>query len=96
MLRLTIGGSDFDFEPWAYNEFPENDASLSNFTKLDPRDARKVEQIKQLMEISNNKNIKFYGTAWSPPKWMKTNNAWTGPSALKLEYYQTWADYHLK
>ncbi len=36
------------------------------------------------------------GAAWSPPKWMKTNNEWTGFSALRDEYYQTWADYHVK
>lgn len=27
---------------------------------------------------------------------MKTNNAWTGLGVLKDEYYQTWADYHVK
>lgn len=27
---------------------------------------------------------------------MKTNNKWTGISRLKKEYYQTWADYHLR
>lgn len=27
---------------------------------------------------------------------MKTNNDWSGASALKQEYYQTWADYHLR
>lgn len=27
---------------------------------------------------------------------MKTNNAWSGRNALKPEYYQTWADYHLR
>lgn len=29
-------------------------------------------------------------------RWMKTNNAWSGRSALKPEYYQTWADYHIR
>lgn len=27
---------------------------------------------------------------------MKTNNDWTGFGSLKEEYYQTWADYHVK
>lgn len=27
---------------------------------------------------------------------MKTNNAWSGRNALKPEFYQTWADYHLR
>lgn len=41
-LRTSIGGCDFDLEPWAYNELPEHDVSLSNFTKLDDRDLLKV------------------------------------------------------
>lgn len=27
---------------------------------------------------------------------MKTNGDWTGFSSLRDEYYQTWADYHVK
>ncbi|KNC29753.1 hypothetical protein FF38_05244 [Lucilia cuprina] len=96
LLRMSIGGSDFDLEPWAYNELPENDAQLTNFTKLDPRDAIKAEQIHRLKKVAKLENLKIKGAAWSPPKWMKSNNAWTGFSHLKKEYYQTWADYHLK
>lgn len=96
IIRTSIGGCDFDLEPWAYNELPENDVSLSNFTKLDPRDEEKVAFVKSLMQTSNNFDIKLIGSAWSPPKWMKSNNDWTGFSSLKDEYYQTWADYHLK
>lgn len=93
---MSIGGCDFDLSPWAYNEQPENDPLLSNFTKLDDRDLQKVEQIHRLKEVSNLENLKIKGAAWSPPKWMKSNLAWTGFSHLKKEYYQTWADYHLK
>lgn len=42
MTRIPIGGCDFDLEPWAYNEFPENDTVLSNFTRLDKRDLDRV------------------------------------------------------
>lgn len=78
MMRLPIGGCDFDLEPWAYNEEPKNDIALSNFTSLDPRDMQRNDQLHQLMEITRNFDIKFVGSAWSPPKWMKTNNEWTG------------------
>lgn len=27
---------------------------------------------------------------------MKTNGEWSGRNALKAEFYQTWADYHLR
>lgn len=96
MMRVPIGGCDFDFAPWAYNELPKNDAALSNFTKLNPLDEQKVRQIHALVEASQNKEIKFLGAAWSPPRWMKSNNAWSGLSSLLPQYYATWAQYHLK
>lgn len=96
MMRIPIGGCDFDLEPWAYNELPENDFKLSNFTQLDPRDLERITEIKNLMNVADVSDLKFVGAAWSSPKWMKTNNAWTGFSALKSEYYQTYADYHVK
>uniref|UniRef100_A0A182IUS7 Glucosylceramidase n=1 Tax=Anopheles atroparvus TaxID=41427 RepID=A0A182IUS7_ANOAO len=95
-MRIPIGGCDFDLDPWAYNELPVNDAALSNFTKLDDRDLVKVSQIKELIDVTNNSDIRVIGAAWSPPRWMKTNNDWTGASRLKPEYYQTWADYHVR
>lgn len=96
MMRIPIGGCDFDVEPWAYNESPADDTRLSNFTRLDERDLSRVAQIKVLKEITNNKDIKLVGSAWSPPRWMKTNNEWSGMATLKPEFYQTWADYHLQ
>lgn len=96
IMRMPIGGCDFDLQPWAYNEFPLNDSTLSNFTELDERDVRKVKQIQSLIEVTKNDDIKFLGAAWSPPKWMKSNNDWTGQSSLLQQYYSTWANYHLK
>jgi len=96
MMRMPIGGCDFDLEPWAYNENPKNDIKLANFTNLDNRDIYRINQIKKLKTISNNYDIKHMSSAWSPPPWMKSNNDWTGYSRLKNEYFQTWADYHLK
>jgi glucosylceramidase len=96
MMRIPIGGCDFDLHPWAYNETPEKDLNLSNFTNLDQRDLRRIEQIRELEHFTNNHDIKFVGTAWSSPPWMKTNNDWTGYGFLKEEYYQTWAEYHVK
>ncbi|XP_058057190.1 lysosomal acid glucosylceramidase-like [Anopheles bellator] len=95
-MRVPIGGCDFDLEPWAYNELPVNDGALSNFSTLDDRDLVKVSQIQQLIEVADNRDIRIIGAAWSPPRWMKTNNDWTGASRLKPEYYQAWADYHVR
>lgn len=97
-LRVPIGGCDFDLSPWAYNELPENDANLSNFTQLDSRDLIRNRQLKELMRVSKNHGVKILGVNWGPPKWMKEKNDWNGGenNKLKKEYYQTFADYHLK
>jgi len=94
-IRTSIGGCDFDLVPWAYNEEPEGDHLLSNFTELDQRDLLKLSILKEI-ETQTGVKIKLLGTAWSPPRWMKTNGKWTGLSALKSEYYETWADYHVR
>ncbi|KAG5671449.1 hypothetical protein PVAND_001645 [Polypedilum vanderplanki] len=96
LMRIPIGGCDFDLASWTYNEKPEHDPYLSNFTHLDERDLDKIKQINELKKITKNNDIKIFGAAWSPPIWMKTNNEYTGLSALREEYYQTWADYHVK
>lgn len=96
LMRIPIGGCDFDLEPWAYLENSPNDTRLANFTVLDPRDLNRIKQLKKLKEITGNHEIKLVGAAWSPPRWMKTNNAWSGYGYLKPEYYQTWADYHFQ
>lgn len=98
LLRIPIGGSDFDLGPWAYNEYPENDVFLSNFTKLDRRDVRRNEQIKDVMDITSNRKLKILSVVWSPPVWMKTIHRWPGYNynEIKPEYYQTYADYYLK
>lgn len=69
MMRIPIGGCDFDLAPWAYNEQPINDEKLSNFTRLDSRDLRRIQQINDIKKVANIKAIKLFGTAWSPPKW---------------------------
>lgn len=42
MMRIPIGGCDFDLAPWAYNELPSNDVNLTNFSQLDQRDLDRV------------------------------------------------------
>jgi len=62
---MSIGGSDFDMEPWAYNEWPRNDPQLSNFTSLDPRDLQKIEQLNRLKTVGQLDELKIMGAAWS-------------------------------
>ncbi|KAH8383151.1 hypothetical protein KR009_007092, partial [Drosophila setifemur] len=95
LMRISIGGCDFDLEAWSYAE-EEGDTLLSDMDELDERDVARVAQIKRLIEISGVKNLLVKGAAWSSPPWMKTNNRWTGFGRLKRDYYQLWADYHLR
>lgn len=98
MLRLSIGGTSFDTEPWTYSEKPENDTSFPEFNKLDARDVQRNLQIKEIMKISNNRDFKILSVPYSAPPWMKVNNNFAGGanSQLKTQYYQAWADYYLR
>lgn len=95
MLRISIGGSDFDTEQWAYNQLPANDLFPTNFTFLGDSDIRKVQQIHAIKKAANIKDVKIFGSAWSPPPWMKSWGGWSTGS-LNEQYYQTWANYHEK
>lgn len=98
MLRLTIGGSDFDLEQWTYAMEPENDTNLSSFTSLDERDIVRNMQIQEIRKTTGNDDILILGAAWSPPRWMKAKQQWYGHTDNQLlpEFYQTWADYHAR
>ena len=52
--------------------------------------------MKQAMELSKNGPIKFFGSTWAAPLWMKTNNKYYGNGFIKKEFYQTWADYFVR
>lgn len=98
ILRIPIGGSDYDLEQWTYAMEPENDTELSSFTELDERDKIRNAQIKEAKEITGNDDIILLGATWSPPRWMKANRQWYRKTDNQVlpEYYQTWADYHVK
>lgn len=98
LLRMPIGGCDFDLEPWQYNEYPANEKQLTNFTALHPYDVQRIKYVKQLMNATQNSDIKIALAAWSAPRWMKTEHRWEGLNGnqLRKEYYQTWADFHVQ
>lgn len=47
------------------------------------------------MNMTNN-DFKLFGTAWTAPAWMKTNDKLTGIGFLNISMYELWADYHVK
>ncbi|XP_022829498.1 glucosylceramidase-like [Spodoptera litura] len=95
MIRVPIAGCDFSEYPYTYAESPWNDATLSNFSLTHHDFFLKLPMIKRAQSVAPDE-IKITASTWSPPIWMKTNEAITGFAQLKREYYQAFADYHLR
>ncbi|XP_063530263.1 lysosomal acid glucosylceramidase-like [Cydia strobilella] len=95
LLRVPIGGADFSTHPYTYNEEPWYDHALSNFS-LTPEDYfYKLPMIKRSLAVATDE-VKITASTWSPPVWMKTNERITGFGTVKPEYYQAYADYHIR
>ncbi|CAH0402650.1 unnamed protein product [Chilo suppressalis] len=95
MLRVPIGGCDFSTHPYAYNEQPSDDLTLSNFSLAYEDYQYKIPMIKSILQTAVNP-VHILATTWSPPLWMKTDEMWGQENELKPEYYQTYADYHIR
>lgn len=89
-LRISIGASDLNPEPFTYDDVA-GDTTLEHFS-LEP-DSDLIAMLKQILTI--NPNIKILGSPWSAPIWMKDNNNSKGGSLLP-EYYGTYAQYFVK
>ncbi|XWW44768.1 glucosylceramidase [Fibrella sp. USSR17] len=93
-LRVSIGASDLDDRVFSYDDLPagEADPTLAKFS-LAPDQVHLIPVLKQILAI--NPAIKLLGSPWSPPVWMKTNQASKGGS-LKPEYYDVYAQYFVR
>ncbi len=93
-LRISIGASDLNSEPFTYNDLPigETDVDQTNFSLDKDRDIL-IPLLKKIIAI--NPDIKIMASPWSAPSWMKTNNATKG-GELRQEYYSSYATYFKK
>jgi glucosylceramidase len=93
-LRISIGASDLDKMVFSYNDLAlgETDILLEQFS-IDEDRKNLIPVLKKILAI--NPNIKILASPWSPPAWMKTNNAPKGGS-LKTKYYDVYAQYFIK
>ncbi|MEU3831909.1 RICIN domain-containing protein [Streptomyces microflavus] len=87
-LRQPLGSTDFDANANAYT-YEDTRGSFS----IDRDRGQIIPVLKQATAI--NPAIRFMGSPWSPPAWMKTNNSLNGGS-LRTEHYQAYADYLVK
>ncbi|MFD2248057.1 glycoside hydrolase family 30 protein [Pontibacter ruber] len=93
-LRISIGASDLSDHVFSYNDLPagQTDPEMTRFD-LGPDREHLIPVLKEILAI--NPGIKFMGSPWSPPTWMKTNNSSVGGS-LKPEFYDAYAKYFVK
>lgn len=93
-LRISIGASDLDSAVFSYDDLPagQTDLPLEHFS-LDPDRINLIPLLKEVVAI--NPKIRILGSPWSPPAWMKDNNATKGGS-LKPEFYTVYANYFVK
>ncbi|XP_026747404.1 glucosylceramidase-like [Trichoplusia ni] len=95
LIRVPIGGCDFSEHPYTYAETPWHDTTLSNFSLSSEDYFLKLPMIRRSQRVATDE-IKITASTWSPPIWMKTNEAITGFGQLRPQYYQAYADYHLR
>ncbi|CAH0397603.1 unnamed protein product [Chilo suppressalis] len=95
MIRVPIAGADFSTHPYTYNELPWNDGALTNYSLSDEDLFLKLPMIRRSLHAANHE-VKITASCWSPPIWMKTNERITGFGQVKREFYQSYADYHLR
>merc|ERR1712223_793295 len=87
--RINIGGCDFSDRPYTYCD-TEGDVNLDTWDLAHDDIFYKIPYIKMAQNVSN-KNILLFGSAWSAPGWMKSNNQVYGQGYLLPEYYQVWS-----
>lgn len=93
-LRLSIGASDLSERCFSYDDMPDGqtDLELVQFD-LNAGDTEVIPLLQGILAL--NPSLKIIATAWSAPRWMKTNQAFIG-GKLKPEYYAVYAAYLVK
>jgi glucosylceramidase len=91
--RIPIGACDYSLNQRTYDDTP-GDVNLNNFS-IDYDKKIILPYIQQAFKNSGGQ-IKFIGSPWSPPAWMKTNGNLHGGGNLQTQYYQTMANYMSK
>jgi glucosylceramidase len=93
-IRISIGASDLNSEPFTYNDIPvgATDLDLTKFS-LDKDRNGVLALLKQILAI--NPKILILATPWSAPLWMKDKNSFVG-GKLQTKYYEVYAKYFVK
>jgi glucosylceramidase len=78
VARIPLGSSDFTARQFYTYDDGSADPSLSRFSIQKDIDYNIISVLKEAKAI--NPNLQLFGSVWSPPAWMKTNNSLLGGS----------------
>jgi glucosylceramidase len=91
--RVPIGMSDFTVNQVYSLDETAGDYAMTHFS-LKNDSAMNIPFVKAAMAA--NPNVMIYGSPWTPPGWMKTNNSWQGGGNPTInQNAQTWTAYAL-
>ncbi len=89
VVRTNINSCDFSSDMYTY--VADHDKPLNTFN-IGHDKKYKIPMIKAAMQAAGG-GVRLFGSPWSPPAWMKTNNNMLQGGKLKPEYYDSWALY---
>jgi len=92
LARTNIHSCDFSSDSYTY--VTEGDKELRSFNVNHDKQFR-IPFIKRALATAAGK-ISIFGSPWSPPAFMKSNNDMLHGGKLKPEFYQSWANYYTK
>ncbi len=92
VMRITVGASDLGNGTYTYS-LVAGDTALNNFSFKGVDSTYLIPILKKAIAI--NPNLKILACPWTPPVWMKTNNAYQGGN-LQTQYYGAYAKYWVK
>jgi glucosylceramidase len=93
VIRITFGTADFTSHDYYTYDDGAPDPTLSRFSIAQDVDYHIIGVLQEALRI--NPRIKFFGSAWSPPAWMKDNNSMIAGHLL-TEWIPTLATYYRK
>jgi glucosylceramidase len=76
LFRITMGTSDFTGQPWYSYDDGAPDPNMDRFSIQKDIDAGIIGVLKEMLAI--NPDVKFFGSVWSPPGWMKDSGTMLG------------------
>lgn len=73
MARIPIGSSDYGLSRYSLNDSQTPDPEMNNFS-IDRDRMHLIPYIKAALAVKPD--LEMWGSPWSPPPWMKSNNAY--------------------